>query len=252
MPGLRLFCLLLVLGCAPPANSAETEPLLFGSTARSAVESDSHYWHFLARWQRVLDAEKAAPSFSAQGEKLSPVDAPAWRNLVQYAKKNPELENLRMVNGYFNQWPPQSDDDAYQTQEHWATPAEFMRNRRGDCEDYAIAKYFALRFLGVPARNMRVVIVRRKNEKGAYMLQLHAVLAVLSSQNIWFILDNNSRPRDGITPHTQYQGRFMPLLSVNELGAWVYAPLPLEVKKKTHPVAGSSHWAESSRRTRAE
>ncbi|MDR3073531.1 MAG: transglutaminase-like cysteine peptidase [Deltaproteobacteria bacterium] len=172
-------------------------------------------------WQRVLAAEKAAPGFDAAGTHLRPVDVPAWKNLVAYAKHCPEAETLRMVNGYFNQWRPKKDEDAWQTPEYWATPREFFANRGGDCEDYAIAKYFALRFLGFPAERMRLVVVRRLDETGRSRSELHAILAVRAN-GTWFILDNNARPKNNIFPHTQYKGRFIPLYSMNENASWVH------------------------------
>jgi predicted transglutaminase-like cysteine proteinase len=172
-------------------------------------------------WQRVLKAEKTQPSFNAHGSNFNRIDAESWRNLVQYAKGMSEIAILHMVNGYFNQWIPKSDDLAWATPEYWDTPREFINNRGGDCEDYAIAKYFALRFLGFKEAQMRIIIVRLWDEKGKAFSQLHAVLGVYS-KNTWFILDNNARPRDNIFPHTQYHGRFEALYSLNETGAWLH------------------------------
>lgn len=176
------------------------------------------YWPL---WERVLKEERGRPSFSGTGMNFGRIDQNTWRNLVQYARECPEAETLHMVNGYFNQWRPKQDDEAWNTPEYWTTPREFMSQRGGDCEDYAIAKYFALRFLGFKADQMRVAIVRQRDFAGKSLPQLHAVLAVFRA-NTWFILDNNARPRDNVFPHTQYKGMFEPLYSVNENGAWVH------------------------------
>ncbi len=55
---------------------------------------------------------------------------------------------------------------------HWGTLYEFL-TKRGDCEDYAVAKYFMLRELGFPAEDMRVVVTWERRERG-----YHAVLAL--------------------------------------------------------------------------
>lgn len=55
---------------------------------------------------------------------------------------------------------------------------------KGDCEDYAIAKYVALREAGVPAKDMRVLLVRDKVINVG-----HAVLAAREDGR-WVIMDN--------------------------------------------------------------
>jgi predicted transglutaminase-like cysteine proteinase len=47
----------------------------------------------------------------------------------------------------------------YVLEERFATPAETLRERSGDCEDYAIMKYFLLRHLEVPADNLLLAVV---------------------------------------------------------------------------------------------
>lgn len=213
-----LLCLSGLLFCAVAAPAAEG---VFQRPERPALNSDSWHCKVSPLWRRVLDAEKFSPGFTPRGDNFGPVDASAWRNMVTQAKQCPELETLRMVNGYFNQWRPKNDEDTWNTPEYWASPKEFIRQRGGDCEDYAIAKYFALRYLGIKADRMRIVVVRSKDENGRYAPQMHAVLAVRAN-SIWFILDNNARPKNNIFPHTQYGGRFDPLYSMNEDGAWVH------------------------------
>jgi predicted transglutaminase-like cysteine proteinase len=44
--------------------------------------------------------------------------------------------------------------------DHWATPDELLSRGAGDCEDYAIAKYFALRAAGLPAQQLRLAYTR--------------------------------------------------------------------------------------------
>jgi predicted transglutaminase-like cysteine proteinase len=49
-------------------------------------------------------------------------------------------------------------DDAtnWGSQEYWATPQETYARGAGDCEDFAIAKYFALRNAGLPSERLRL------------------------------------------------------------------------------------------------
>lgn len=212
------------------SSPAYAAPLLFGCPERDAVGDPFFELRYSVLWNRVVTRERESPSFTPGGERFNSAEAAQWRNLVHYARSCGFHDTLRMVNGYFNRWRPKSDTLAWQTEEHWATPAEFISQRGGDCEDYAIAKYFALRALNISPDTMRLVIIRQRDDKGKFVKELHAVLAVRGpSQDAenWFILDNNARPRDGITLHTQYGKRFVPLFSMNENGAWAHCKDPL-------------------------
>lgn len=68
-----------------------------------------------------------------------------------------EADLLRPVNGFFNRLPAVDDIVNWRVEDYWATPSEFMAIGGGDCEDYAIAKYFTLKELGVPIARLRLV-----------------------------------------------------------------------------------------------
>lgn len=203
--------------------SAARAASLFNYQERPAAATDAWYQKINPMWQRVLHAEKETPGFRADGKYMVPGDSLTWRNLLKAADDMPRMELIRLVNGYFNQWQPKDDAATWGQDEYWATPREFFTARGGDCEDYAIAKYFALRYLKFNTDAMRIVVVRVKDEKGEFREQLHAVLAIYA-KDTWFILDNNARPKDNIFPHTMYGGRMVPVYSTNEKGAWLHAP----------------------------
>ena len=100
-----------------------------------------------------------------------------WKDFVQstasragQARANPgEAEPLRPVNGFFNRQPFVEDQAQWGVEDYWATPSEFLSSGGGDCEDYAIAKYFTLKELGVPAAKLRLVYVRTW-QPGAHMV----------------------------------------------------------------------------------
>lgn len=80
-----------------------------------------------------------------------------------------------------------TDDTAqYGVRDLWASPLMTFTSGAGDCEDYAIAKYVALREVGFDAADLRLVIVHDHvvNED-------HAVAAV-RHQGHWLILDNKT------------------------------------------------------------
>ncbi len=79
---------------------------------------------------------------------------------------------------------PMSDMAQWGVPDRWSPPLETFTTGRGDCEDYAIAKYVALTAAGVPAQDVKLIIVRNTaaNED-------HAVVAVRDGGD-WIILDN--------------------------------------------------------------
>ena len=68
--------------------------------------------------------------------------------------------------------------------DRWSAPLETFTTGRGDCEDYAIAKYVALRAAGIAEDAVKLVVLRNiaKAEE-------HAVVAVQLDDG-WVILDN--------------------------------------------------------------
>lgn len=79
---------------------------------------------------------------------------------------------------------PQSDPARFGVRDVWSTPLMTFAAGAGDCEDYAIAKYVALRAAGIADQDLRLVILhdRRSNED-------HAVVAA-RVDDAWLILDN--------------------------------------------------------------
>jgi len=81
-----------------------------------------------------------------------------------------EVDLLRPVNGFFNRLPYVIDQAHWGAVDYWATPSEFLASSGGDCEDYAIAKYFTLKELGVPVSRLRMVYARTWKTNGAHMV----------------------------------------------------------------------------------
>ena len=64
---------------------------------------------------------------------------------------------------------PVSDESNYGVVDYWSSPLATLAKGSGDGEDYAVTRYLALQQLGVPAENLRIVIVRdqRRDEDHA-------------------------------------------------------------------------------------
>ena len=134
-----------------------------------------------------------------------------WRGIITSAAKLRRADRIKAVNDFFNRWPYKQDRELYGVSEYWATPKEFM-TRSGDCEDYSIAKYFALRELGFAKDEMRVVILMDQIRGIG-----HAVLAIYVENDI-LILDSLSNL---ILPHTRYK-HYVAQYSMNEATRWAH------------------------------
>jgi hypothetical protein len=97
--------------------------------------------------------------------------------------------------------------------DRWSAPLATFATGKGDCEDYAIAKYAALRETGFPEADMRLLLVRDRTVR-----QDHAVLAARLDGR-WLILDNrwsNLREDNG-------ELNFTPLFAINHDGVQLFA-----------------------------
>ncbi|MCT7501510.1 transglutaminase-like cysteine peptidase [Aliarcobacter cryaerophilus] len=92
-------------------------------------------------------------------------------NTMLEKNKNSDLRTkLEKINDFFNDIKYASDQAVYGTSDYWANPYEFLAKDKGDCEDYAIAKYLALEYLGVPTSKMFLSYVRVKSSNEAHMV----------------------------------------------------------------------------------
>ena len=128
-----------------------------------------------------------------------------------------ELTLLRTVNAFFNKFPYASDMENYGMDDYWPTLADFFSRRSGDCKAYALAKYFALRALGMPDDKLRIVLLMHIPTRKAN----HAVLAVDTARGV-FILDSHTRPIDLILPQEKFSLQFIPFFMFNEKGRWTF------------------------------
>lgn len=161
----------------------------------------------LTSWLSVLERAKKDDIYSP-GRKLGAI---GWGELKGKLEKMSPLEQLRAVNRFWNQWPYRQDPEVYKKADYWATPAEFLKNS-GDCEDYAIIKYFTLKELGYSTDTMRIVVLMETIRNIA-----HAVLVVYMDGDA-YVLDNLS---NNVLSHARYKS-YLPQYSVNEKFRWAH------------------------------
>ena len=85
----------------------------------------------------------------------------AYDNLIRSATGRPDSDALAPVNRFFNdRIRYASDFETWGTGEYWATPDELMEKGQGDCEDFAVAKFFTLKWIGVDEDKLNLVYCR--------------------------------------------------------------------------------------------
>lgn len=208
----RAESLAVILAGTPPQPGTEATA---GDALFGTLEFTSASLQALPQWRRIVDhmaTESAAmAACTADAKKCTSAALRSWRELQLQARQLNPMDRLRTVNEFFNRWPYKSDDEAFGRREYWASPTDFMIHA-GDCEDYAIAKYFALRQLGFAKEELRIVVLYDRIRNVG-----HAVLAVYQDDDI-LILDSLS---NFIAAHTRYR-HYIPQYSMNETSRWAH------------------------------
>ncbi|WP_164969996.1 transglutaminase-like cysteine peptidase [Arcobacter sp. CECT 8983] len=126
--------------------------------------------------------------------KDNPNKKAVYLRLIKYLKLKNKIKDftlekkLNYVNTFYNKILPVDDSTKYSSDDYWATPKEFLIEGKGDCEDYAIAKYFTLKEVGISKDKLFLAVVK---VKGA--TNYHMVLTYLENKNSMpLILDNLS------------------------------------------------------------
>lgn len=134
-----------------------------------------------------------------------------WAGLLDSLAGNDKKSQIKSVNGFINAFAYVTDIVNWGVEDYWATPYQFFI-KDGDCEDYAIAKYFSLKALGFSGDSMKIVVLNDKN-----LRMLHSVLAV-SYEGRNYILDNQSSAviTDDSIRH------YRPIFAVGENAWWRY------------------------------
>ena len=161
----------------------------------------------------------------------------AWVNLLEDKYLNDKMK-LKSTNQFFNQLQFTSDQQLWGESNYWATPIEFIGANAGDCEDFAIAKYFSLLILGIADEKLRIIMV-----KALTLNQYHMVLAYYETPSSEpLILDNI----DGRIKLANDRKDLIPVYSFNGKQLW------LNNEKRQGVVAGKpsrlKHWNDLNKR----
>lgn len=139
-----------------------------------------------------------------------------WDKVIEKAKNEDILYQLKYVNDFFNKVKYKRDSAHWKKNDYWASPFEFLGTGAGDCEDYAIAKYFTLRQLGVSDEKLRITYVKLK-QRGTKYEQAHMVLTYYHKPTSTpIVLDNVNKKLKLATKRPDLR----PVYSFNAGGLW--------------------------------
>jgi predicted transglutaminase-like cysteine proteinase len=145
--------------------------------------------------------EDAAKRLNALGE------------LVDTSATLDEKTKVKVVNDFFNTIPYYTDSRHWKQKDYWATPVEKLGTYGGDCEDYAIAKYYTLRELGLDEKKLRIMYV-----KAIEWNEAHMVLAYYPEPSLPpLVLDNINK---NLKPSTERKD-LIPVFSFNANGLYL-------------------------------
>lgn len=193
----------------PSSFSEQIEPA-FAGAADPRWRAD-----MFKKWQGVKERNgrqvEAPPPSCRPGPGIGSCILPEWARFVEALKQANVTKKLNATNLEINRRSYVTDLVNWKQSDFWATPIEFFA-RNGDCEDFAISKFFTLLYAGLSNEVMKVVIVDDMNLGIA-----HAVFAIDTPDGI-MILDNQIKAV--IRADRIYHYRAIYALDLS--GAWVF------------------------------
>lgn len=152
------------------------------------------------RWRRVEEAPvSGAPAAFART--LREVDPVA---------------RAQIINAYVNNRVRYTEDMVqFGRPDVWSSADQTLRSGRGDCEDYAIAKFQMLREAGVDPHDLFLVLVRDLVRRAD-----HAILVVRAGNRMLLLDDGTNRVLD-----TQDVSDYRPVLTFASYGTWTHGYL---------------------------
>jgi predicted transglutaminase-like cysteine proteinase len=161
-----------------------------------------------ARWRALRSAirmESHVLALCRSNPAICPPAAARFLAIIEAARFRSGRARVGEVNRAVNlAIRPVSDLARFGIADVWATPLMTFDAGAGDCEDYAIAKYVALRQAGLGDEDLRLVIVHDRQ-----VGQDHAVVAARVDGH-WLILDN----RTMLMPTDVHMRNVTPLLAL--------------------------------------
>lgn len=190
-----------------PQSSVAPRALPFGLAAERVSEGEIlHKWTDV---QSEIRDDKEILASCRESASSCPPAAQVFLAIVDEGRARSGRARIGVINRAINlAIIPTSDLVQWGVVDRWSAPLETFTTRRGDCEDYAIAKYVALQAAGVAPEDIELVVVRNTDTS-----ENHAVVAV-RLDGTWVILDNR---RLALVPAREIR-HATPLFVIDEQG----------------------------------
>lgn len=167
----------------------------------------------------------------------------ALQTLLRTSALQEDVQRLQGINDFYNHRIAFATDlEVWGVDDYWASPLQTLARGRGDCEDYAIAKYATLLAAGVEPQRLQLVYVLARQPRSS-AAQAHMVLTWRSAADAEPLVLDNLRPE--VMP-AALRPDLTPLFSFNAEGLW-QANQPAG-----DPMVRLSRWRDVWRRTREE
>jgi len=195
----------------PAAIPQGEEP--FGLTTFRAPEGA--LWVKWRKLESELQAEAVAlAQCQAAPERCAAPSAQKYLALIAESRKLSGRAKIDRINRAINAAVRYTSDLAqHGALDVWSAPLATLASGKGDCEDYAIAKYVALRAAGFADDDLRLVLVRDRTAR-----QDHAVAGVRHDGR-WLMLDN----RHDVLLENKDAWHFTPLFALDREGVKLFA-----------------------------
>ena len=195
---------------------------------------------------QALDTDRILRSAQKYGP-TGVANAKALQQMMLALGGRDDLARLRAVNDFYNQRLAYVEDiDNWGEVDYWASPLESLGKGAGDCEDYAIAKYFTLTSLGIPHSKLRMVYVRASIPGAPNGFVAHMVLAYYPTPEAEPLVLDNLQPV--IRPAAQ-RPDLAPVFSFNAEGLWQGVG---SIRANGDPLTRLSKWREVLLRSRQD
>ena len=194
----------------------------------------------------AVDSERIVRSAQKYGP-TALANAKALQQVMAAVTGRDDLAKLKAVNDFYNQRLAYVEDiDNWGLQDYWASPLESLGKGAGDCEDYAIGKYFTLTSLGLPHARLRMVYVRASIAGAPNGYVAHMVLAYYPTPDAEPLVLDNLQP--GIHPAGE-RPDLLPVFSFNAEGLWQGVG---SIRANGDPLTRLSKWREALTRARQD
>jgi predicted transglutaminase-like cysteine proteinase len=190
----------------PPEHATQTPPQPFALDATPVTEGE-----VLDKWNDLAASLRNEAEILARCRDAAhcPPAAKKFLDIISDGRARDGRARIGVINRAINlAIRPTSDLAQWGVADRWSAPLATLESGRGDCEDYAIAKYVALREAGVADSDLRLIIVRDLKSSSD-----HAVVAA-HVDGKWVMLDN----RRMVLTEDSTMAPVMPLFALDATG----------------------------------